>query len=141
MDTVSISRDGTTIVGAALDAQGNKNAAVWQGGTNWKVLGGVPGGVPQGLVLSAGYGVSGDGSVVVGIANLPSSQQFGSQFHGFRWQASTGMVDLGALQQGGNTSGLAIAADGSTIVGYERPANKGTDLYNPSVSGSSGAIF
>ena len=66
MDTVSISRDGRTIVGAALDAQGIKNAAVWQGGTNWKLLGGVPGGVPQELVLSVAYGVSGDGSVVVG---------------------------------------------------------------------------
>ena len=127
--------------GRRARCSGIKNAAVWQGGTNWKLLGGVPGGAPQELVLSVAYGVSGDGSVVVGIAYLPSSQQFGSQFHGFRWQASTGMVDLGALQQGGNTSGLAIAADGSTIVGYERPANKGTDLYNPSVSGSSGAIF
>ena len=66
MDTVSISRDGRTIVGAALDAQGIKNAAVWQGGKNWKLLGGVPGGAPQELVLSVAYGVSGDGSVVVG---------------------------------------------------------------------------
>jgi probable HAF family extracellular repeat protein len=101
----------------------------------------VPGGVPQELVLSQSFGVSGDGSVVVGIAYLPSSQQFGSQFHGFRWQASTGMVDLGALQQGGGTDARAISADGNTIVGYERPAPKGTDLFLPSASGSSGAIF
>ena len=128
-------------MGAALDAQGNKNAAVWQGGTNWKVLGGVPGGVPDLSVLSQAFGVSGDGSMVVRIAYLPSSQQFGTQFHGFRWQASTGMVDLGAVQQGGGTDARAISADGNTIIGYESPAPKSTDSFLPSINGNSGAIF
>jgi hypothetical protein len=50
MNEVYISRDGKTIVGSALDTQGNGNAAIWQGGTNWKLLGGPPGSVPQGSV-------------------------------------------------------------------------------------------
>jgi uncharacterized membrane protein len=139
MNEVYISRDGKTIVGSALDTQGNGNAAIWQGGTNWKLLGGPPGSVPQGSVLSSGYGVSGDGSVVVGQANYPTIQQFGSQFRAFRWDAFNGMVDLGALQQGAGTRAFAISADGNTIVGYEDPP-KGT-TYNPSVSGMSGVIF
>jgi probable HAF family extracellular repeat protein len=139
MNEVYISRDGKTIVGSALDAQGNKNAAIWSGGTNWKLLGGPPGSVPQGSVLSNGYGVSGDGSVVVGLANYPTSQQFGTQNRAFRWDAVNGMVDLGALQQGGTTLAFTISADGNTIIGYERPP-KGTS-YNPSVSGMSGVIF
>jgi uncharacterized membrane protein len=139
MNEVYISRDGKTIVGSALDAQGNMNVAIWSGGTNWKLLGGPPGSVPQGSVLSSGYGVSGDGSVVVGQANFPTIQQFGSQFRAFRWDAVNGMVDLGALQQGAGTRAFAISADSNTIVGYEDPPKNTT--YNPSVSGMSGVIF
>ncbi len=57
------------------------------------------------------WGVSGDGSIVVGesytSSNLPRA---------FRWTASTGMVDLGTL--GGDVSqARAFSDDGSTIVG------------------------
>jgi len=76
---------------------GKWQPAIWQGGTNWKLLRGVPGGVPQGSVLSQDYGVSGDGSVVVGIAYLPSSRQLGTEFHGFRWDAVSGMVTLRSI--------------------------------------------
>jgi probable HAF family extracellular repeat protein len=139
MDKVSISRDGTTIVGSTLDAQGNKNAAIWQGGKSWKLLGGVPGGVPQGFVLSIGLGVSGDGSVIVGLAYLPSSQELGTQFHGFRWDPAKGMVDLGTMRKGGTSNCFGISADGNTIIGYER-SPKGADFLE-SPSGSSGVIF
>ena len=94
MDVVSISRDGKTIVGAALDSQGIGSAAIWLGGTNWRTLGGVPGGVavpgtggkPS---LSAALGVSADGSVIVGSAKVANSIT-----HGFRWDAMNGMVDF-----------------------------------------------
>jgi uncharacterized membrane protein len=70
LDTVKVSRDGKTIAGADRDSQGIRNAAIWQSGTKWKLLGGVPGGAPQDKTLSAAYDVSGDGSVIVGIAYL-----------------------------------------------------------------------
>jgi len=63
--TAAISRDGQTIVSDAKDLQGISSAAVWQGGTNWKLLGGVPNGRPFDQNLSTAYGVSADGSVIV----------------------------------------------------------------------------
>ena len=116
MDTVRISRDGKTIVGAARDASGIRSAAIWQGGTNWRTLGGVPGGVPSGAVLSAALGVSADGSIIVGDAWVAHSQT-----HAFRWDAVNGMVDLGNLQAGGSSFARSISADGTTILGWDSP--------------------
>jgi len=45
--TAKITRDGRTTVSNAKDSQGLTNAAIWQGGTNWRVLGGVPDGKPM----------------------------------------------------------------------------------------------
>src|SRR5262245_41931487 len=36
---LAISRDGKAIVGSALDSRALENAAIWQGGRNWRVLG------------------------------------------------------------------------------------------------------
>lgn len=133
MDTVAISRDGKTIVGRAADTGGIKSAAIWQGGKNWQLLGGVPGGVPDGLsVTSSAFGVSADGSVIVGTANLPNVI-----FHAFRWDATTGMVDLGSLQGRGSYA-RSVSADGKTIVGYDQVAKGG---HSPVPDGNSGAIF
>ena len=38
MDAVFISRDGKTIVGTERDSEGNAQAAIWQGGQNWRLL-------------------------------------------------------------------------------------------------------
>jgi probable HAF family extracellular repeat protein len=133
MDVVAISRDGKTIVGRAADAQGIKSAAIWQGGKNWRTLGGVPGSVPDGRsVVSSASGVSADGSVIVGTAQLPNSA-----FHAFRWNATTGMVDLGTLQ-GNSSYARSISADGKTIVGYDQVARNG---FSPVPDGRGGAIF
>src|SRR4051794_5641052 len=58
---VRISRDGRTIVYADTDQAGFVSTAIWQGGQNWRTLGGVPAGAPGGYddkALSVGYGVS-----------------------------------------------------------------------------------
>jgi len=48
MSNIAISRDGKTIVGATREGRtGPRTAAIWQGGTSWKLLGGLPGGVPD----------------------------------------------------------------------------------------------
>jgi hypothetical protein len=118
MDAVYISRDGKTIVGSAVDSQGIRNAAIWQGGKNWRLLGGVPGGEASGTadgvngVLSNGKGVSSNGLVIVGDAYLPDGK-----FVAFRWDASKGMVNLGSLF--GRSQAFGISADGNTIIGRE----------------------
>ena len=58
------------------------------------------------------YGVSADGSVVVG-----ASYNGSGYVRAFRWTQSGGMQDLGTL--GGNSSwAYGVSADGSVVVGY-----------------------
>jgi probable HAF family extracellular repeat protein len=134
MDEVAISRDGKTIVGRAADSNGILNAAIWQSGKNWRLLGGVPGGIPDGRSeISAAYGVSANGSVIVGTATIKN----GIDYHGFRWEASKGVVDLGALQ-GDSSFARHVSADGNVIVGYDMVAKGG---YSPVPGGRIGAIF
>src|SRR5690606_7347821 len=61
---------------------------------------------------AAAYGVSGDGSVVVGVGY--HSGTFGQAF---RWTESGGMQALGWLPGGVYSRANAISRDGSTIVG------------------------
>ncbi len=73
----------------------------------------------QGLgVLSGGnnswaYGVSGDGTTVVGCSQSTPGPQ------AFRWTADEGMIGLGDLPGGGlyGSSGKRVSADGSVVVG------------------------
>ncbi len=64
---LSISGDGTTIVGCELDPNGNQNAAKWLGGTSWQNLGSEAGAVPCGDLLSQPHGVNQNGSLAVGL--------------------------------------------------------------------------
>jgi probable HAF family extracellular repeat protein len=119
MTQISVSRDGKTIVGAALDSKGIQSAAIWQGGKNWRTLGGVPDGVPgpgsgAESSLSTAGGVSADGSVIVGSANVANLR-----YHAFRWDAVNGMVDLGTLLPGQTSSALGVSANGTAIVGFQ----------------------
>jgi probable HAF family extracellular repeat protein len=60
------------------------------------------------------YGISADGSVVVGEANSTTG------FQAFRWTAQTGIVGLGAFENPGgfqSSSARACSSDGTVIVG------------------------
>ena len=61
------------------------------------------------------YGVSGDGSVIVG-TNYTGAPSYA--FHAFRWTAQTGNVDLQEPAGGTYSGAYAISTDGSVITGF-----------------------
>ena len=64
-----------------------------------------------GSIKSQAFGVSADGSVVVGIAPTASGAQ------AFRWTAGGGMVGLGSLPGRDSSQAHGVSADGSVVVG------------------------
>ena len=110
----AISADGRTIVGAARDAQGVENAAIWLRATEWRLLGGFAGAPPCFLDLSTALDTSRDGKVIVGFA-----WRVCGTVHAFRWEESTGMVDLGSTVPGASSHAQAVSGDGRVIVGSQ----------------------
>lgn len=112
--TVAVSRDGKTLVGRALDARGLENAAVRTIDTDWRPLGSfTPNAQPCDRLLSGSFGANDDGTVVVGLGWNGCGYA-----HAFRWEESTGMVDLGSLT-GQSTRANNVSGDGRVVVGWE----------------------
>ena len=111
----SVSRDGRTIVGTALDPQRKEQAAIWVRGSEWRLLGSVvPNPVSCDALISSGYDVSDDGKVVVGLA------WNGCSFaRAFRWEEATGMVDLGSTVQGRSSRANGVSGNGKVVVGWQ----------------------
>ena len=119
-----ISRDGKVIAGEAKDANNVTVMAIWQGGTQWRTLGGLPNGRVQDQTLSHTWGINGDGSVIVGLGWV---QPTGA--HAIRWDAQNGVVDLGSLEKKSSRAN-AVSADGNVIVGWdENPRQDGQYHY------------
>jgi probable HAF family extracellular repeat protein len=97
-DLTGISADGSVMVGNGVVL----GAFRWTASGGSVSLGNLPGGFS-----SAAFGVSLDGSTVVGSALNASSNP-----EPFRWTAATGMVGLGAAGEA-----RAVSADGSVVVG------------------------
>jgi probable HAF family extracellular repeat protein len=117
---ISISRDGSTITADTTNDEQLGTAGIWLGLPRFYSIGGLPGGMPGGVndrFLSNNFGVSGDGSIVVGLGWINPGRA-----HAFRWDQSTGMVDLGSLD-GKDSRANAISADGTTIVGWDAAPN------------------
>jgi probable HAF family extracellular repeat protein len=112
--TQAISRDGRTIIGRALDARGLENAAIWNGGKEWRLLGSFTAGAqPCDQLLSGSFGANDDGRVIVGLG------WDGCRYaHAFRWEESTGMVDLGSTN-GRSTRANNVSGDGHVVVGWQ----------------------
>src|SRR5262249_55734126 len=111
----AVSGDGRTIVGIAEDHGGITQAAIWLQRTEWQLLGSFsPTAVPCDKALSAAYGVSRDGQVIVGAASDGCSLS-----HAFRWTPSAGMVDLGSSVSGRPSSASAVSGNGQVVVGSQ----------------------
>jgi probable HAF family extracellular repeat protein len=111
----AISRDGMTIVGSALDANGKENAAIWTGGTEWRLLGSfTPAAQSCDRSLSSSYGTSDDGKVVVGLGWDGCNYA-----HAFRWEESTGVVDLGSTVADRSSRANNVSGDGRVVVGWQ----------------------
>jgi probable HAF family extracellular repeat protein len=115
-----LSHDAKTLVGVALDPGGLQQAAIWTGGKNWRLLGSVrPNARPCDALLSSAFGTNDDGRVIVGLAWDDCSYA-----RAFRWEESTGMVDLGSLAGGGqSTRANGVSGDGRVVVGWEEAAS------------------
>ncbi len=130
----AVSADGSVVAGWTRTAetqsgQGPDTQAFRAVGAVATPLGWLPGATaPMFLVLhplvSAAFGISADGSIVVG-----SSYNSDSDVQAFRWTSGGGMVALaylpGASPGGSQAQANAISADGSTIVGFANSAGTG----------------
>jgi len=107
----AVSANGAVVVGWANISAGGR-AFRWENGV-MQDLG------TLGDDWSEAFGVSADGSVVVGCSRFSPSRG-----HAFRWTASSGrMDDLGTL--GGYQSwAYAVSADGAVAVGFARDARE-----------------
>jgi probable HAF family extracellular repeat protein len=95
---------GLGAIGVAFQAQ----AASFQG------LGDLPGGSFE----SSAYGVSANGSVVIGYSKIANGEE------AFRWTQATGMVGLGDLLGGSfSSAAYGVSANGSVVVGQSYSAN------------------
>ncbi|MCI0365054.1 MAG: hypothetical protein L0219_14345 [Phycisphaerales bacterium] len=76
------------------------------------------GDLPGGSAHSEAWGVSADGSTVVGASIISGNIIFGGTYAAFRWTASTGLVDIYNLGGIGTICrGYGVNAEGSVVVG------------------------
>jgi probable HAF family extracellular repeat protein len=105
VSTFAMSADGQVLVG-----YNGTRAFRWSPGTGMRYLAALPG-----KTYHVAWGVSGDGSVVVGSGDVGSTEQYAEPF---KWTSTTGTVSLGFLEGASRGEALAISRDGSVIVGY-----------------------
>jgi probable HAF family extracellular repeat protein len=118
-----VSADGSVVVGTSNYSAGGGPIPVAGKAFRWiepeEMVG--LGDVPGGSGISRAFGVSADGSVVVGKGNAAASFQAEDLGVACRWTESEGMVPLGFLPGGSDLSAAtAVCAEGSVVVGYSR---------------------
>ncbi len=104
----AISGDGSVVVGELRTWSGQVRAYRWTSSSSTDI------GLLPGATKSSAWGVSADGSVVVGV-----SYGYSPLFtEAFRWTSTGGMVGLGYLSGGTDSSwARGISADGTIVVG------------------------
>jgi hypothetical protein len=111
----SLSADATVVSGTRF-LNDQEVASRWTAAGGWQDLGGlVPGDLGCGGFLSAGFEVSGDGAIQVGLG------WENCKGRAFRWTEAGGMQELSQLGPG-SARANAISADGLTIGGFDEHA-------------------
>jgi probable HAF family extracellular repeat protein len=112
---LSTSRNGDTIVGEAIHSDGSEQAGIWLRATEWRLLGSiVPNARPCDADLSIAIDASADGKAVVGLAWDTCDIA-----RAFRWEESTGMVNLGSTVADRSSRADGISGDGKVVVGFQ----------------------
>jgi len=123
---MAVSSNGSVIAGYGTAGGIAGQAVRWTQGTGLVGCGFLPG-----ETGSTAYGMSGDGSTIVGFS--------GSQ--AFRWTAGSGIVGLGFLSGGTDSDAYAASADGSVIVGYGYSSTTGTEAYRWTQAGGMQRLY
>ena len=76
------------------------------------------GDLPGGAFFSQAFGISSDGSTIVGQSESASGLQ------AFRWTEADGMVPLGYLEGGFFSTASCVSADGTVVVGSGTTGHK-----------------
>ncbi|MBO6212236.1 T9SS type A sorting domain-containing protein [Algoriella sp.] len=111
----TFSNDGKFISGVSVNAVTSKfEAARYDVVANkWTTLGSFDYSLDN--TAGSAYNISGDGNTLVGLSYYPG----GGSTHGFAWNTTKGVIDLGSLHAGRNTRANEVNADGSVIVGWQ----------------------
>jgi MYXO-CTERM domain-containing protein len=124
-----VSADGSVIVGLSDRGLGNGwEAFRWTSGGGMAGLGDL---LPPGDDLngSESFGVSADGSVIIGNS---LSHSGASGIEAFRWTSGGGMVGLGGLPGVSFDSGaVGVSGDGSVVVGWNYADSSFASGYEP----------
>ena len=114
---ISISADGSVIVGCTQDENGYGQAGLWLGGQDWKLLGSEPGAVPCDTSLSSPFGLSGDGTRAVG---LLWRAQLCRAYAGY-WDLATAppATVIGTTVPDSASRANAVNFDGTIIAGWQ----------------------
>jgi probable HAF family extracellular repeat protein len=110
-----VSYDGTKVSATILSDSGTQAVAgQWTLGSGWQQLGPLPANsVPSGADVADAWGMSGNGTTVVGLFWTTASRA-----HAYRWTSAAGMVDLGAATNQSSRAS-AVNYDGSVVVGFD----------------------
>lgn len=109
----SVSADGSIVVGYGDATEKGISYQIFQA-FRWTSSSGMVGlgWLPGGRKFSEAFGVSPDGSTIVGVSDSASGNQ------AFRWTQAEGMVGIGKLPGATFTRANAISANNSVIIGY-----------------------
>ncbi|MBN8644091.1 MAG: hypothetical protein J0L61_02490 [Planctomycetes bacterium] len=110
----TISHDGQVVAGTVFNsASGTHEMGRYNVAANtWTPLGGI--GAVSDAETSSGWGISGDGSTIVGLGWVTPGSA-----HGVRWRSGTGMADLGSTNPGSSSRANTTNFDGSVIAGWQ----------------------
>ncbi|MFM1802406.1 MAG: hypothetical protein RJA81_1758, partial [Planctomycetota bacterium] len=121
----ALSRDGNTVVGTVIGDAGSQRGFIWSKVSGISYL-------TETGSLGAAWGITSDGSQVVGFQTVPGST---THSNAFRWTAQNGFEFLSPVSS--SSHGFSVSNDGQTVVGRVQASYDG----NPNSSSPQAAIW